>query len=264
MAGANPEALGAVLPVQAGSRSALVLPGDEIGDVLYWDGTAWVPLPPGLDGFQLTTHDVGFPPTWEAGTVAPVASVFGRVGAVVAVAGDYSFPLISGVISAAQHDNQPGGALHALATALAAGFMSPADFTKLAGISTGASTAILGWGSNSVGSTVATRYLEPWFGDNLAPTTPTQWRAVRPGTAKNARVRHNGTAGNGNAIVYTLRKEGVATALTVSLASTASDGSDLVNTVAFAAGDRLDIEITKAAAIGASPTNVVWEMEFAA
>jgi phage-related tail fiber protein len=42
------------------------------------------------------------------------------------------------VASDAAHGDRGGGSLHALVTALAAGFMSPADFTKLGGIEAGA------------------------------------------------------------------------------------------------------------------------------
>lgn len=123
--------------------------------------------------------------------------------------------------------------------------------------------AVLLWGNSSVASTTTTRYLNPGFSDTgLAPTSAVQWRTPRAGTAKNLRIRHNTTAGNGNAIVYTVRKNNVATALTVSLASTSSDGSDLVNTVSFATGDLIDIEITKAAGVGASPDDVVAVAEF--
>lgn len=131
MAGANPEALGGLVPLQAGAGGVPLAAGLAVGDVLYWNGVAWVRLGPGLDGFQLTTHDVGLSPTWEAGTVAPVASVFGRVGAVVAVFGDYSFALISGGITDAQHGARAGGALHALVTLVDAGFMSPAMLSAL-------------------------------------------------------------------------------------------------------------------------------------
>lgn len=119
------------------------------------------------------------------------------------------------------------------------------------------------WGDNSVGSTTTTRYLSPGYDDGVAETSPTQIRAVRAGTMRNFRMRHNAPAGNGSSIVYTLRVNGVATALTVSLASTATDGSDLVSAVAIVAGDLLDFEVTKAGGIGGSPNNVVGTAEFA-
>jgi hypothetical protein len=122
--------------------------------------------------------------------------------------------------------------------------------------------AVLGWGNGNVASTTTTRFLTPWYEDSLAPIAPTQWRAPRAGTLENLRVRHNVAAGNGNNIVYTVRINGVATLLSVSLASTANDGSDLVNTVAVAAGDLIDVQVTKALSVATSPTNIEAVMEF--
>jgi len=56
-----------------------------------------------------------------------------------------------------------------------------------------------------------------------------------------------------------LVREGV----TVSLASNAADGSDLVNSVAVAQGDLVDVIVTKAASTGAGPTDIVASHEFA-
>ena len=89
------------------------------------------------------------------------------------------------------------------------------------------------------------------------PTGVTSFNVVRMD------VRHNSPAGNGNDIVYTLRKNGVATALTLTLASTATSGT-VTATVSIAAGDLMDIEVTKAATIASSPTGVVALVESAA
>jgi hypothetical protein len=116
-------------------------------------------------------------------------------------------------------------------------------------------------GNASVAATTTTRYLTPGFDGVTAPTTPVQFRVPKAGTLRRLRVRHNTGAGNGLAIVYTVRVNGVASALTVSMASTAADGSDLVNTVAVAAGDLIDIEVTKAASVGTSPADVMASLE---
>lgn len=122
---------------------------------------------------------------------------------------------------------------------------------------------MLGWGNSGVSGTTTTRYLTPFFDDSLAKTSPTQFRVTRAGTIRKLRIRHNSPAGNGNNIVYTLRVEGVATALSVTMASTDTDGSDLVNSVAVNAGDRLDIEVTKGASVGISPSDITAVVEFA-
>lgn len=117
------------------------------------------------------------------------------------------------------------------------------------------------FGNNSVTATTTTRYLVPGYTAGTAPTAPVQYRLPSAGTVRRLRVRHNTGAGNGLAIVYTVRINGVASAVTVSLASTATDGSDLVNTVAVAAGDLIDIEVTKAASVGTSPAEIMASLE---
>ena len=108
------------------------------------------------------------------------------------------------------HGAQTSGTLHAAATTSVAGFQSAADKTKLDGIRALATSASLIWGNSSVSTTTTPRYLSPGYTDALAPTTSIQFRLNFPGTLKNLRVRHNTTAGNGNAIVYTVRINSVA------------------------------------------------------
>lgn len=109
----------------------------------------------------------------QTGSVA-VSSVFGRTGAVVAVAGDYTGSLVTNVpagdivattVQAAineldtekapiTHVGSGGVTQHAIATGAAAGFMSPSDFTKLGGIATGATnTPLSNSAPNDVGAT---------------------------------------------------------------------------------------------------------------
>jgi hypothetical protein len=124
-------------------------------------------------------------------------------------------------------------------------------------------TAVLGFGAGNVNASTTTRFLYPWYDDSLAQTTVIQYRAPRAGTLRNLRVRQNVPAGNANLIVYAVRVNGVVTFLLVSMASTATDGSDLVNTVAVAAGDLIDIRVTKVLATGAAVTDVAASVEFA-
>jgi len=138
---------------------------------------------------------------------------------------------------------------------------SGAAWVKLIDLTTTPNPAFLHWGSNAISSTTSTRYLQPGYDSALAPLTAIQYRAPAACKLRNMRVRHNTPAGNGLAVVYTLRINGVASALTVSMASTATDGSNLVNTVAVAAGDLIDIEVTKAASIGATPNDIVCAVE---
>ncbi|MFQ5339958.1 MAG: hypothetical protein ACE5F6_00270 [Anaerolineae bacterium] len=93
------------------------------GDVLTRDGSGnLVRVPVGLDGQQLTAN--GADPNgidWQAGTVAPVDTVFGRVGNVVAALSDYD---------ASQVDNDSGvagGTVKDALDTLAALILTPAD-----------------------------------------------------------------------------------------------------------------------------------------
>lgn len=124
-------------------------------------------------------------------------------------------------------------------------------------------SAVVTWGNRYVSNTTTTRYLDPAFERSQAATSPIQWRAPRAGTARNLRVRHNVTAGNGNAIVYTLRVNGTPSALSASLNSTASDGADTSNSVSVSSGDLLDIAVTKASDVGTTPQFIVAALEFA-
>jgi hypothetical protein len=133
-----------------------------------------------------------------------------------------------------------------------------------AGGTPSAGSAQLLFGNGSVSSTTTTRYLTPGFENDLAGLSAQQVAVTRVGTIKHLYVRHNTPGGNGNAVVYTVRKNGAAQSVTVSLASTGTSGSDVANSFVVAAGDTLDIEVTKAASIGASPDNITAMLEFTA
>ena len=121
--------------------------------------------------------------------------------------------------------------------------------------------SILLWGNNSVNASITTRSLTPGYSDTAAGTNIVQIVIPVDGTLRNMYARHNVTAGNGDAIVYTVWVNGVATALAVSLASTTQNGSDLVDTVAVLAGDLVDIAVTKALAVVTSPSDVAVTLE---
>lgn len=123
--------------------------------------------------------------------------------------------------------------------------------------------SVLSFGAASVLATTTTRYLYPNYQTANASTTVVQMRVPMSGTLKNLYLHQTG-AGNGNTIVYTVRKNGVATALKVTIASTGTNGSDTVNSVAVTAGDLVDIEVTKALAIVMSPSDIVVSLVLAA
>lgn len=129
----------------------------------------------------------------------------------------------------------------------------------------GPSTQSFLWGNELVGSSVTPRYLTPGYDDVLAPVEDAivQFRTNRAGTLQNLRVRQNAPDGNGNPITYTVRVNGVPTLIQATLLSTASDGSDLVNTVLVAPGSLVDVEVTKALTVGSSPRRVTAEVDLA-
>ena len=91
------------VPESAGPKSVEV-PGDiadgTAGELMTWDAGGVASLvPTGTATDVLTSNGAGAAPTFQAGGGAPVASVFARVGAVVAAASDYD---------ASQVDNDSG------------------------------------------------------------------------------------------------------------------------------------------------------------
>ena len=128
-------------------------------------------------------------------------------------------------------------------------------------------SAIIGFSDNSVAPQADTRFIDEWNGGNsaVAPTTElAPIVAPRAGTLRNLFVRHSAAAGNGNAVVYTVRKNGVDTLLTCSLPTNAiGQASDTLHTVLVAQGDRITLKATKAAAIGSGNVLVSATMELA-
>jgi hypothetical protein len=81
------------------------------------------------------------------------------------------------------------------------------------------------------------------------------------GFIRNLRVYSNTVGVTASNITYTVRINGTGSALTCTYANTASDGSDLSNVVAVAAGDLIDIRITKSAGSITSPIDVLATIE---
>jgi len=136
------------------------------------------------------------------------------------------------------------------------------------GVSGIAAPGPLQFGADSVGTTTTTRYPFAGYSDQLAETSPHRMVITEDGTIQDMYVLHGLTAGNGNDIVYTLWVDDgggpVDTGITVTLASTSSLGSDTVNTYAVTSGDLVYCEVTKAAGVVTSPTNVQISFEIVA
>jgi hypothetical protein len=125
------------------------------------------------------------------------------------------------------------------------------------GPGTNTNDAVLLFGAGTVGASQTVRYLYPGYDDNLAQTVVIEMVAPYAGTLRFFYVRHNAAGGNGNAVDYEVLVNGAATGITVNLATGAiGQGSDLANTFAVVAGDRIGIEVTKASNVGAGAVDV--------
>jgi hypothetical protein len=109
--------------------------------------------------------------------------------------------------------------------------------------------------------------MDPWGAQNQIAgtdgTTNARHVAPRDGTLQNMYVRHGNPDGNGNNITYTIRINETTTSVTVTMASTDSQASDLTNTAAVTAGDNIDLEVTKTTNIGNSPDGITVTVEYA-
>ena len=221
------------------------------GTLLYNNGAAtpaW--LATSTNGFILTL--VAGAPAWQANAAVPTTRTLTGTAPIT----------IDGGASADLSANRTIAIT--AASGAAAGSMSAADFTKLAGIQAASHRAVLYWGNGDIATNTPARFMSPGYEETAAPTNTIAFAVPSAGTLQNFRIHCRTATGNGNPAVYTIRKNGVATALTISLASNATDGSDLAHTVAFAAGDLIDITVTKAATIGTSPADVMASVELAA
>jgi len=182
-------------------------------------------------------------------------------GSIVANANDIQVGILA---TDAQHGVRGGGTQHSnVVAAGAAGFMTGADKTKLDNLPTTPKTDTFIFGNDQVATSTTARFLVPGYSETTAPTVAPSFRVPTAGTIRNLRVRHN-TVGVGAAtITYTLRKNGANQTLTCGMAATGSDASDLSNTFTVAAGDLLDLTITKSGTITTSPIDVLATVEFA-
>lgn len=118
------------------------------------------------------------------------------------------------------------------------------------------------WGANLVLATTVDRFLFPSYNDANAMTTVIRVQLPRAGTLKSVTVSQTLGNGNGSDIVYTVRLDQVATALTVTLASTLSGSVRFAVDVAFAQDQEIDIIVEKAVSIGTSPSDISAVLEY--
>lgn len=127
-------------------------------------------------------------------------------------------------------------------------------------------TGIFFWGNENVATGTDIRYMHPGFGDQTALLTRISVRMPRSGSLMNMYVHHNGLGASSNRVRYTLQVNAVSSALVIDLQANAPDASDTTTVVPVAAGDLVDIEITKpdgSLGGGGSPTEITITLELA-
>ena len=235
------------------------------------EGTAnadsgWVLTTP--DPIVLGTTNLSFVQFSGAGQIVAGAGLVKTGNTIDIVAADGSIVVNAdsiqvGVISDANHGSRGGGTLHATVVANGnAGFMSGSDKAKLDGLPAVPASGVLMWGNSGISTTTTTRYLTPGWTDTIATVSPVQFRVPKVGTIRNLYVRHN-TVGAGSVnVTYTVRKNNANQALAVTMLASASDGNDTSNSFTVAAGDLIDVMVTKANSLITSPSNITAVVEY--
>lgn len=123
------------------------------------------------------------------------------------------------------------------------------------------------WGSEDVGTSTTTRYLDPGYSDHLARSSLTagpRWQAPRAGTLQSLYVNIGAVSTDTDPVVYTVLVNGVAPAgtLTVSINGNVATGTDLINSVVVAAGDFVDVQVSKALSVSPAINEIIATMEF--
>jgi hypothetical protein len=145
----------------------------------------------------------------------------------------------------------------------------PSVYYKESGTSTAGWLGIGGTGMVLGGGTTTTVATAVFLGSGfitLPTATELQIPVTRPATIRSLRVRIAG-AGTGAAnVTYTVRKNGVDTALTVTVANDAAaptDASDLTHSFTVVAGDLISLGVTKDAPVAVGQTNIEASIEVA-
>jgi hypothetical protein len=109
----------------------------------------------------------------------------------------------------------------------------------------GTNTERLVFGADSLGIETTAVYLLPGYSPAIAGVKEVQI-PVEAGTLKNMRVRQ--VVGTGSVtLTYTVRVNGVNSALSVAIDNITTSGSDLVNDVTVLAGDTISVGVVKSA-----------------
>jgi len=120
---------------------------------------------------------------------------------------------------------------------------------------------VINFGNNGISSSSATRYLVPYCSPTYqtAPTLRIEGVVDFDLDVFSMTAFHDIPQGNGNDITYTLEKNGVPVALSVTLASTGeiAQSAILATPISYNRGDKFSMEVTKSVPIGASPDGIL-------
>lgn len=117
--------------------------------------------------------------------------------------------------------------------------------------------------TNGSPSTSATNYVPLMSVLSSTPTaTETARFNVSPAsfTLKNLYISLNAAPGTGKSYTFKIRKNQVDTGISITISDSATSGSDLVDTVSIAAGDKLTLSMTPSGTPTA-PTLILWNLE---
>lgn len=118
------------------------------------------------------------------------------------------------------------------------------------------------WGAADINQANGTRVMPPGWSDSLGTNTPIGFRAPRAGVIRNFTARHNRVNGNGLNVQYAIRKNGVITAASVTIASGAVTSGLSTTQVTVAANDLIECVRVIAANIGNGQVDAVCACEF--
>jgi hypothetical protein len=87
----------------------------------------------------------------------------------------------------------------------------------------------------------AVRFVPAYYSSVDASEAAVDQAMPAAGTISNLRVRLSGAPGAGTSYTFLVRKNGVDTAVTCTVSGTATECSDLANSIAFSAGDLISV-----------------------
>ncbi len=151
------------------------------------------------------------------------------------------------------------------ATMSAVATVSAGDVLVSVGCASAGPKSVLQWQCSGGSPSLSARFLFPYSGVPVAAAVSERRILVpRAGTLRNLRARALTPVAGSGTITYTVRVNGVSSALacTVSKASSPHEGSDTSNSVSVAAHDRVSLQIQYSSITAPNPTTILVSAEF--